>query len=209
MSPTSEYYLDTFSSSPNRRAATVHSIGGEKWAVFRDASRKLFDDYAIQPAETVQIKAHDGTELYGRIIKPANFHAGEKYPAVVMVYGGPGAQTVRNAWAAADWAQPLAARGFAFGRWTIAALPAAATRLKRRCTAVLARPSWPISWKASAICSRRALWIPRALDLRLELRWIHDAVLAAERAGRVPGGYRGSAGDRIGGTTTPFIPNAI
>jgi dipeptidyl-peptidase-4 len=113
MSPTAEYYLDDFSSLTQPPRSTVHAIGGDEWAVFRDAGRKLIDNYALQPAEIAIFKTHDGTELYGRIIKPANFRAGEKYPAVVMVYGGPGVQTVRNAWAGADWAQVLAARGFA------------------------------------------------------------------------------------------------
>ncbi len=72
----------------------------------------MTDEYALQPAEVVQIKAQDGKALYGRLIKPANFRAGEKYPAVVMVYGGPGAQEVVNAWEGADWDQVLAARGF-------------------------------------------------------------------------------------------------
>ncbi|MGA2215502.1 MAG: alpha/beta fold hydrolase, partial [Bryobacteraceae bacterium] len=45
--------------------------------------------------------------------KPANLTAGEKYPAVVLVYGGPGEQGVRNAWEGAGWAQVLAARGYA------------------------------------------------------------------------------------------------
>jgi len=38
--------------------------------------------------------------------------SGEKYPAVVMIYGGPGAQTVHDAWAGASLDQVLAARGF-------------------------------------------------------------------------------------------------
>ena len=113
MSPAAEYYLDDFSSLTEPPRTTVHSIGGDERAVFRYADRKLIDNYVIQPREIVTFKAHDGTELYGRIIKPANFRAGEKYPAVVMVYGGPGVQTVRNAWEGADWAQVLAARGFA------------------------------------------------------------------------------------------------
>jgi dipeptidyl-peptidase-4 len=37
---------------------------------------------------------------------------GEKYPVVVMVYGGPGAQSVRNSWSGATWDQVLAQRGF-------------------------------------------------------------------------------------------------
>jgi dipeptidyl-peptidase-4 len=113
MGPTAEYYLDDFSSLTEPPRTTVRSIGGEEWAVFRDADRKLIDNYLIQPREIVTFKAHDGTELYGRVIKPANFRVGEKYPAVVMVYGGPGEQTVRNAWEGADFAQVLAARGFA------------------------------------------------------------------------------------------------
>ena len=113
MGPTAEYYLDDFSSLAEPPRSTVHSIGGEEWAVFHDASRKLMDTYALQPPEIVTFKAHDGTELYGRIIKPANFSVGQKYPVVVMVYGGPGVQTVRNAWEGVGWAQLLAARGFA------------------------------------------------------------------------------------------------
>jgi dipeptidyl-peptidase-4 len=50
--------------------------------------------------------------MYARLIKPANFRAGEKYPAVVMVYGGPGAQSVRDSWQGATWDQVLAHRGF-------------------------------------------------------------------------------------------------
>jgi dipeptidyl-peptidase 4 len=113
MSPTAEYYLDNFSSLTQPPRTTMHSSDGNEWTVFRDADRKLTDNYALLPAEIVNFQAQDGTQLYGRMIKPANFRAGEKYPAVVMVYGGPGAQTVRNAWEGADWAQVLAARGFA------------------------------------------------------------------------------------------------
>jgi dipeptidyl-peptidase-4 len=112
MSPTSEYYLDDFSSLTQPPRIAVHSSGGDEWARFRDAERNLIDNYAILPPEIASFQAHDGTELYGRIIKPANFRAGEKYPAVVMVYGGPGEQVIRNLWEGVGWAQVLAARGF-------------------------------------------------------------------------------------------------
>ena len=103
MSPTAEYYLDTFSSldgtAAQRRRIPSPARNGLAFArpITADA-----DEYAIQPAEIVQIKAQDGKLLYGRLIKPANFRAGEKYPAVVMVYGGPGAQSVVNAWEGAE-----------------------------------------------------------------------------------------------------------
>jgi dipeptidyl-peptidase-4 len=112
MGPTADYYLDTFSSLTEPPRSNLHSIGGEEKSVFRPAKRELMDEYSVQPSEVIQIKAQDGKLLYGRLIKPANFRAGEKYPAVVMVYGGPGVQTVLNAWQGANWAQALAARGF-------------------------------------------------------------------------------------------------
>jgi dipeptidyl-peptidase-4 len=114
MGPTAEYYLDTFSSVTEQPRSEVHSSDGEKWSGFRTPKTAFSDEYAMQPAETVQIKAQDGKLLYGRLIKPVNFHAGEKYPAVVIVYGGPGVQIVTNAWDAFDleMTQPLAARGY-------------------------------------------------------------------------------------------------
>ena len=113
MGPSAEYYLDTFSSLTEPPRSDLYSVGGGKWSGFR-AARGFTDEYALQVPQIVQIKAQDGKLLYGRMIKPVNFHAGEKYPAVVMVYGGPGEQTVVNAWAGQEWdrAQVLAARGF-------------------------------------------------------------------------------------------------
>ncbi len=76
------------------------------------ADRKASDDYEILPTEIVQVKASDGTTLYARIIKPAGFQPGKKYPAVVMVYGGPGVQTNLNSWQGLSWDQVLAHKGF-------------------------------------------------------------------------------------------------
>ena len=112
MSPTTEYYLDTFSSLSSAPRRTLHTIDGAEWALYREADRKVQDEYNILPTEIVEMKASDGTLLYGRLIKPAGFKAGQKYPAIVMVYGGPGAQSVHNAWAGATWDQALAHRGF-------------------------------------------------------------------------------------------------
>jgi dipeptidyl-peptidase 4 len=112
MGPAAEYYLDDFSSLTDPPRTTVNLIGSEESAVFREPSHALTDEYEIQPAEILSLKASDGTLLYGKLIRPVNFHADQKYPAVVMVYGGPGEQTVINAWQGADWPQVLAARGY-------------------------------------------------------------------------------------------------
>lgn len=114
MSPTAEYFLDTFSSSTEPPRSNLYSGSGEEWSTFRASKHVLKEEYALQPQEIMQLNAPDGKPLYGRLIKPANFRVGEKYPAVVMVYGGPGVQTVVNAWGEQelDFAQVLAARGY-------------------------------------------------------------------------------------------------
>ena len=104
-----EYYMDGFSSlaSPPRRA--LHRGNGAEIGVWAEAAPV---EYELQPVEVVRFKASDGTPLYARLIKPAGFTAGRKYPAVVMVYGGPHAQNVRDTWGGVVWEQALAQRGF-------------------------------------------------------------------------------------------------
>lgn len=55
----------------------------------------------VQP-EFGTIKAADGQTLHYRLFKPAKLAAGKKYPVVVGVYGGPGAQRVTNSWSGRD-----------------------------------------------------------------------------------------------------------
>ena len=57
-------------------------------------------DYNLGTTEFVTFKSKDGFDLYGRIIKPANFDAKKKYPVLVYVYGGPMVQLITNKWMA-------------------------------------------------------------------------------------------------------------
>lgn len=112
MNPSCEYYLDTSSSltEPVRRA--IHRGDGSEWSVFTEQNPKPLEEYEILPAEIIQVKAGDGATLYARLTKPAGFAPSKKHPAVVMIYGGPHNQTVRNVWAGANFEQALAHRGF-------------------------------------------------------------------------------------------------
>jgi len=112
MAPDQLTFIDTFSSLTSPTQQTIHSIDGRSVAVFREADRKLLDDHELLPTEITSLSTNDGVKLYAKLIKPANFDPARKYPAIVMVYGGPGAQSVRNAWSGANWDQVLAARGF-------------------------------------------------------------------------------------------------
>ncbi len=113
MSPACDYYLDSYSNlnTPPRR--TLHTKDGAEWAVYAEADRKQLEEYDILPSEIVEVKAAGGTVLYARMIKPAGFDPSKKYPVVVNVYGGPHAQSVRNAWpGGVSMDQVLAHRGY-------------------------------------------------------------------------------------------------
>lgn len=112
MAPNGKHYLDTASSltSPPRR--TIHRSDGKQVAVFREGDGAQLEEYEILPSEIHRFKTADGAILYGRLIKPAGFKRGGKYPVIVMVYGGPRAQEVHDAWAPLGWDQVLAHRGF-------------------------------------------------------------------------------------------------
>jgi dipeptidyl-peptidase-4 len=109
MSPTTEYYMDTASSLATPPRRTLHGSDGSQIAVNKEATPL---DVEILPTEMVKIKATDGAQLYARMIKPAGFSPDKKYPVIVMVYGGPGVQAVRDAWSGAGFDQVLAQKGY-------------------------------------------------------------------------------------------------
>ncbi|MGI9075333.1 MAG: DPP IV N-terminal domain-containing protein [Bryobacteraceae bacterium] len=110
--PNGTYYLDSFSSLKRPRETVLRSATGEQIAVLRPADLKPLEEYDVIPAEIVQVKAPDGTILYARLIKPAGFQPGSKYPAIVDVYGGPGVQAVQDMWYGLDFEQVLAHHGY-------------------------------------------------------------------------------------------------
>lgn len=71
-------------------------------------------EYALGDIEIVELESSDNTTLYGRLIKPAYFEKGEKYPVLVYVYGGPHSQYVNNKWlhGAPLFLQYMAQQGF-------------------------------------------------------------------------------------------------
>ena len=68
----------------------------------------------IGTSEIVQMSAKDGTDLYGRLVKPSDFDPAKKYPVLVYVYGGPHVQLVNKAWlnSAGLWMLYLAEQGY-------------------------------------------------------------------------------------------------
>ncbi len=112
LSPTAAYFLDDYSSLSTPPRRTLYRGDGTEVRVYKQPDLKDVNEYEVLPTEMVKVKASDGTILYARLIKPAGFQPGKKYPAVVMVYGGPGVQSIHNSWQGLSWDQLLAQHGF-------------------------------------------------------------------------------------------------
>ena len=72
-------------------------------------------DYQQPIFECGNIKAADGkTDLYYRMVKPADFDSAKKYPTVVYVYGGPHAHNVDASWhwSSRSWETYMAQKGY-------------------------------------------------------------------------------------------------
>ncbi len=112
LAPKTAAYMDDSSSLSHPVQRTLHKFDGSEIRQYKAADATAADEFQILPTEIVNVKASDGTPLYARLIKPAGFEAGKKYPAVVVVYGGPGVQAVQDSWPGMTWEQVLANRGF-------------------------------------------------------------------------------------------------
>lgn len=110
LSVSGEYIIDSYSNINTPRKITVKSLIKKRESVVFTADNPI-NDYQLGTTEFVNLKTKGGVDLYGRIIKPANFDASKKYPVLIYVYGGPHAQMVTNSWMAGSnlWMQWMAA----------------------------------------------------------------------------------------------------
>ncbi|SFS77200.1 S9 family peptidase [Lutibacter maritimus] len=97
LSTNGNYLIDNYSNLTTPNITAITDINKKKATSILIAENPLAD-YNIGTTEFVTLKANDGTDLYTRVIKPANFDATKKYPVLIYVYGGPHAQMVTNSW---------------------------------------------------------------------------------------------------------------
>ncbi len=112
MPETCAYFVDSHSNLIQAPRRTLHAADGQLLAVLQEASTTVADEFEILPTELTSFRSQDGALFHARLIKPAGFDPARKYPAIVQVYGGPHAQTVRDSWQGANYDQYLAQRGF-------------------------------------------------------------------------------------------------
>ncbi|HRY99049.1 MAG TPA: S9 family peptidase [Bacteroidales bacterium] len=116
------YYVNTWSDANTPTVVTMNDRRGKELRVLRTNARleKAAQDMGWTPIEffsfgSPEITLPDGkpVELNGFLVKPWNFDPAKKYPVVMLVYGGPGSQMVRNAYSYRNaWQQYLASKGY-------------------------------------------------------------------------------------------------
>lgn len=112
-SPGGEYFLDTFSNSSTPPSLILCQADGKTLRVVVPSAKEDLQGLDVVFAEFQSFPTEDGLELPAMIIRPANFSAQRKYPAIVYVYGGPGSQQVVNRWSSRGlWHSLLAQEGF-------------------------------------------------------------------------------------------------
>jgi len=103
MSQDARRYLQNYSDPNQPPQLSLHDARGRRlaWLV----ENRLDDRHPYAPyrdrhvtPEFGTLPAADGTPLYWQLYKPAGYAPGRRYPAVLLVYGGPTVQTVQRRW---------------------------------------------------------------------------------------------------------------
>lgn len=115
-SETHEYFILIHSDANTPPTITLHKSDGEQIRVIEDNEelRNTIDEYATQPKTFFTFTTERGDELNGFMIQPQNFDPTKKYPVLLNVYGGPGSNMVKNAWAGHNymWHQLMSQQGY-------------------------------------------------------------------------------------------------
>ncbi|MBC8487400.1 MAG: S9 family peptidase [Bacteroidetes bacterium] len=97
VSNSGEYIIDIFSSTDVAREYELLNSKGKVLQVLLKNGNPL-KDYNLGKMSIFTVKADDGSDLYCRLIKPADFDSSKKYPVFIYVYGGPHSQLIKDSW---------------------------------------------------------------------------------------------------------------
>ena len=114
LSPSGAFIVDKYSEpTVPRNVEIINTSNGKRTQYFEAADP--WKGYQVPSFTCGTLKAADGTtDLYYRMVKPANFDKNKKYPLVLYVYGGPHAHNVDARWhyASRSWETYMAQKGY-------------------------------------------------------------------------------------------------
>ena len=95
--PTFDYFTHSWSDANTPPVVSLNERSGAALRTLTDNQRvrKLRQEYGFVNKEFFSFRLADGTELNGWMIKPPKMDPAGKYPVLIDIYGGPGAQTVQ------------------------------------------------------------------------------------------------------------------
>lgn len=113
-SPNGQYFIDRYSNVSTPTQVELRDTKGQLIKALETNSKvtEYVAGHAYAPKELANFTTSDGQRIDISIIKPINFDPLKKYPVLVDIYGGPGAQSVYNEFATTGWHQWLAQTGY-------------------------------------------------------------------------------------------------
>ncbi len=114
MSANGQYFIDRYSNVQMPTQVELRDVKGTLIKTLEDNARvkEYVSTTEYSPKELSSFTTKDGQKIDISIIKPANFNPDRRYPVVMDIYGGPGAQSVYNEWHSQPWHQYLAQQGY-------------------------------------------------------------------------------------------------
>ena len=114
LSSSGRYIADSYQTPEIPRNISINDAKTRKQTAYY-TSPNPWEGYKVPQFSCGTIKAADGTtDLYWRMVRPADFDETKKYPTVVYVYGGPHAHNVDARWnyGSRSWETYMAQKGY-------------------------------------------------------------------------------------------------
>lgn len=114
LSGSGRYIADSYQTPTVPRNIEITDVKTRKCTAYYE-SPNPWEGYKVPQFTSGNIKAADGTtDLYWRMVKPADFDETKKYPTIVYVYGGPHAHLVDARWnySSRSWETYMAQKGY-------------------------------------------------------------------------------------------------
>jgi Dipeptidyl aminopeptidases/acylaminoacyl-peptidases len=108
-----KYIFDVVTGAGIPKRSTIRAVAGKYENTLLEAANPL-QMYNRPEVRNIELKADDGTPLYGKLILPVNFDASKKYPTIVYLYNGPHVQLIKNSFPESGnlWYEYMAQHGY-------------------------------------------------------------------------------------------------
>jgi dipeptidyl aminopeptidase/acylaminoacyl peptidase len=73
-------------------AVEVYALEDGKLRALSSHNRALLAELSLGAVEDISFRSRDGTSVHGQVVKPPDFKAGQRYPTILWIHGGPNGQ---------------------------------------------------------------------------------------------------------------------